>query len=139
MEWPRLNRLGLLFAGVCAFVRWLGRDVGLRGEQTGEGGTLLIGKFTAGTVGVQQRLSLGWRHLAKIAEGAGDQAAAVDGKAVKFAHGVADLLLLSGVEVLNGFVALQHPATLLGGHVIELRQLVSKPLLALWRKIAEAW
>ena len=52
-------------------------EVGLNRKKAGERVALLVGKLRAETVRVEDRLTLRLRHLAQVAECAGNQAAAI--------------------------------------------------------------
>lgn len=79
-----------------------------------------------------------WRHLPEIAEGMGDHAAAIFGERAQLLHSSAKLLSLRRAETLNRFVALDQTATLVGRHVVELRETIAQMLLGLRRKLAKA-
>ena len=78
------------------------------------------------------------RHLAKIAEGSGDKATAVFREPPKLLHGTANLLPLRRRKPFHCFGTVKNAATLLGRHIIQLRQAVAHPLLSRWGEIAKA-
>jgi hypothetical protein len=83
-------------------------------------------------------LALGLGHLAEVAEGTADEAAAILRKAAELLHCSAKLLALRDAHVGDGFVALEEAAALLGRHIVELGKAVAEPLLGLGGKIVEA-
>jgi hypothetical protein len=78
------------------------------------------------------------RHLAKIAEGSGDEAPAVFRQSPKLLHGAANLLSLRWSKTLHRFGTVKNAATLLWRHIIQLRQAIAHPLLSRWGEIAKA-
>jgi hypothetical protein len=120
------------------FVGALDGQVRLDGEEVGEGRALFVGELTADTVGVDHGLALGWRGIAKFAEGACDEATAVDGKSTELLHGAANLLALGYGEVLHGLGALEEALALSIGHAIELGEAVEHALLGLGWQLAES-
>jgi hypothetical protein len=116
----------------------LNREIGFNCQKVGESCALLIGELGAKTILVEYGLALRLRHLAKVSEGARDQAPAVDGKPAKLLHGAPDLSALSWSKVLQCLVTLERAAALFGRHVIEVAEVVQHALLGLCWKIIEA-
>ena len=127
-----------LLTEVRSIVGTLNGKVGFDGEETGEGAAFLVRELAAETVGVEDGLALGVGHLAEVAEGPGDEAAAVFGETAKLLEGSADLLTLRHSEMRHGFVVLDEAAALLGRHVVKLGEAIEHALLGLRRKVAEA-
>lgn len=113
-------------------------QVGFNRKQAGEGGALLVGELAADAIRGEDGLTLLVRHLAKITEGAGYQAATFDGQTAELLHGFTDLLALRLGKVLQGLVALQNALALLLGHVVELGETIQVALLGLLGKLFEA-
>jgi hypothetical protein len=113
-------------------------DIGLDGEEVVEGGALVVSELGVEAVGVEDGLALGFRHLAKVAEGAGDEAAAIDGQRVVLLRCGLNLLTLDGGEVLDGLVAGEEAAALLVRHVVELSEAIEEALLVLLGQLFEA-
>ena len=114
------------------------RQIGFDGEQVGESSAFLIGELPAKTTRIENGLLLRRGHRTKFAEGLGDGAAAVVGKAAELMHGSAPLLSLGRSEALNCFVAFNQIAALFRRHIVELGQPVAQMLLGLGRKLAKA-
>ncbi|CAN5616626.1 hypothetical protein BH10ACI4_BH10ACI4_02240 [soil metagenome] len=89
-------------------------------------------------VGAKDRLALLIRHLAQIAEGTGDETAALYRQITELPHGCPDLLTLRLGEMLHRFVPLKDATPLLVGHTVELGQAIQHALLGLLRKLPEA-
>ena len=70
-----------LFTEPRSIVGTLNGKIGLDGEETGERAAFLVRELAAETVGVEDGLALRLGHLAEVAEGPGDEAAAVFGEA----------------------------------------------------------
>ena len=127
-----------LLTEVRGIVGTLNGKVGLDGEETGEGAAFLVRELAAETVGVEDGLALRVWHLAKVAEGSGDQTATIFRETAKLLHGSADLLALRRGEVRHGLVAVDNAAALFGRHAVELGKAIEHALLCLRRKVAKA-
>ena len=118
----------------------LGRGkIGFDGEEVAECGALGRGEGGGvAWVGVEGVLALLGRKAAEIAEGAGDDAAAIFRKTSQLLHGGADLLALLGGEALHDFGAGEEASPALGRHVVEFSEAIAHALLGLGRQIVEA-
>ena len=114
------------------------RQIGLDSEQIGESAALLTGKQAAKTVRLHDRLSLRLRHLAEIAKGAGNEAAAILRQTAKLLHGSADLLPLCQSQSLHRFGSINYSAALFRRHIMKLSQPIEHALLGFRRKFMKA-
>src|ERR1700733_14589604 len=90
-----------LFTDGRPLVGMLYGKIGFHRQQARERVAFLFGKLPAKTVRVENGLALWLRHLAKIAEGAGDQAATVFRKSAVLLHRAAELLPLRRSKALH--------------------------------------
>lgn len=81
---------------------------------------------------------MGGGRFPQVAEGPGDDPAAILGEAAELQHGAADLLALGRREMLHDLGTLEDALTLGLGHVVELGETLAHALLHLWGEIAEA-
>jgi hypothetical protein len=116
----------------------LDRQIRFDGKESGERVALLLGKLAAKAVFLEDGIALLRRHLAEVAEGAGDKAATVLWKATKLPQGTHNLLALRWRQMLHRFGAFNDAAALFGRHIVELRKAVEHALLCLLREITEA-
>ena len=107
-------------------------------KEIGERAPLLVRKLAAKAGRVENGLALRLRHLAKIAEGAGNEAATIFRESAKLLHRAANLLSLRRRKALHGFGAVKDSAALVRRHVIELRQAIAHALLGRRGQIAKA-
>jgi hypothetical protein len=116
----------------------LDRKIRFDGKEPRERVALLFRKLAAKAIFFEDGVTLLWRHLAEIAEGAGDKAATVFWKATKLSQGAHNLLALRWRQMLHRFGAFNHAAPLLRRHIVKLRETVEHTLLRLRWEIAEA-
>ena len=125
-------------AGVWSSRRRWRRQKGLNLVQVVERRALLGRKVRGVAAGGEGCLPLLGGQGAQLAEGAGDDAAAIFGEAGELGHGAADALALLWRKLLHRLCSIEDALPLLRRHVVELGEPVVHALLHLRRKIAEA-